>query len=95
MTGLAQQAGQLHERMVATTQTQLDALAQRNTDQPGVVSAVRDQIKQAEQRLSYLRAQYRRGHTDYDQALKGVEELGATLYAAQFSTDDGRLLSIE
>ncbi len=83
------------EQRVSEASHKLEALAQRNADQPGVVSGVRDLIKQAEQRLSYLRAQYRRGHTDYDQALKGVEELGASLYAAQFSTAEGQSLSLE
>ena len=83
------------ERTVADLARRLETLGTRYPDQPGVGDGARDLQKQCEQRLAYLRAQYRRGGMDYDQVLNGLEDLEASLRAARFSTDDGRSVGID
>jgi chromosome segregation ATPase len=83
------------ERSLGDLTRRLESFAQRYPDDPAVGDGARDLLTQAEQRIAYLRAQYRRGGIDYDQALAGLEELADSLRAARFTTSEGRSVGIE
>lgn len=83
------------ERSVGDLTRRLEVFAQRYPVEPAIADGARDLLKQAEQRLAYLRAQYRRGGSDYDQILAGLVELEASLRAARFTTNDGRQVGLE
>lgn len=83
------------EREVLDLQRRWQGIILRYPDQPGIGDSARDLVAQAEQRLNYLRSQYRRGTLEYDQALAGLEDTAAGLRAARFTTSDGKSVGIE
>jgi hypothetical protein len=82
------------ERGVLDLQRQWQGLVLRYPDQPAVGDGARDLVAQTEQRLNYLRAQYRRGAMNYDQIMAGLEDMAESLRGARFRTSDGITVGI-
>jgi hypothetical protein len=83
------------ERTVTELTRKWQGLGARYPGQAGIADGARDLVGQSEQRLSYMRAQYRRGSMDYDQVLTGLEDLAASLRGARFSTEDGKSVGVD